>query len=168
MLANIPSLRTKYPTHADYAGETVQDVFPGDTLATATVRTATQFASVLLMNTGHETFDISQLPVTVQFSPIYAFLIDDFDQDGDSDILLGGNFYGVAPFQGRYDASYGTLLLGDGAGEFTAASLQKSGSVLTGEVRKIRSLQTASGEKLIMAARSNDTMLIIKQIQTEQ
>ena len=39
-------------------------------------------------------------------------LADDFDGDGRMDLLLGGNFHGVPPILGRYDASYGLLLRG--------------------------------------------------------
>ncbi|MFQ5709376.1 MAG: VCBS repeat-containing protein [bacterium] len=164
MLTHIPPLRAKYPTNADYAGESVQDIFSGKQLETATVRTATVFASVLLMNNGDETFNIKRLPVEAQFSPTYAILTDDFNQDGHQDLLLGGNFYGVPPEQGRYDASYGCLLLGDGKGGFVPVSLQECGFVVTGEVRAIKSLQTASGETLVMAARNNDRVVVFREM----
>ena len=162
MFVNIPSLRTKYPAYAAYAGELLEDIFPSEQLEAATIRTATEFASVLLMNNGDETFDVEPLPVEAQFSPIHAILVDDFNDDGKADLLLGGNFYGVPPDQGRYDASYGSLLLGDGTGNFVAASLQTSGFVASGEVRQIKSIRTASGETLVMAARSNDTAVIFR------
>ena len=164
MLFNISSLQTKYVTYADYAGQSVRDIFPKEQLAAATVRSATEFASILLMNNGDETFNIGQLPVEAQFSPLYSILIDDFNKDGYQDMLLGGNFYGVPPDQGRYDASYGSLLLGDGTGTFAPVSLQKSGFVVTGEVRQIKSLQTAAGETVVVAARNNDTVVIFEQM----
>jgi hypothetical protein len=158
MLKNIPSLQAKYPTIAAYAGKSVQDIFSREQLKAATVRTAGQFASLLLMNNGDEKFNITQLPVEAQFSPIYAILIEDFNNDGHQDMLLGGNFYGAPPEQGRYDAGYGCLLFGDGAGGFAPASLQNSGFVATGEIRQLKSLRAASGETLVMAARNNDTV----------
>ena len=167
MFNGIPALRTKYSNYADYAGESVHDIFPREQLQTATVRQAAEFASVLLMNNGdpdHSGFNIVQLPVEAQFSPIYAILIDDFNMDRYLDVLLGGNFFGVPPDQGRYDANYGCLLLGDGMGTLTPVSLQKSGFVLTGEVREIRSLRSADGETLVMAARNNDGVAIFKKI----
>ncbi len=164
MLMNISSLQTKYSTYADYAGEPVRDIFPREQFAAATVRQATEFASILLMNNGDETFSIGQLPVEAQFSPIYSILIGDFNKDGYQDMLLGGNFFGVPPDQGRYDASYGCILLGDGTGTFVPVGLQNSGFVVAGEVRQIKSLQAASGETLVMAARNNDTVVIFMQM----
>jgi hypothetical protein len=172
MLTAIPSLQAKYPTIAAYAGKSVHDIFSRQQLQAATVRTATQFASLLLMNNGDlagqaETFNVTQLPVEAQFSPIYAILIEDFNQDGHQDMLLGGNFYGVPPDQGRYDAGYGCLFLGGGTEIFASVSLQNSGFAVTGEIRQIKSLQTASGETLVMAARNNDTVVTFRALKVE-
>ncbi|MCH8023875.1 MAG: VCBS repeat-containing protein [Candidatus Marinimicrobia bacterium] len=162
MLFSIPALEIKYRTYADYAGQSVRDIFPDEQLEAATVRRAAEFASILLMNNGDGTFNSGLLPVEAQFSPLYSILIDDFNKDGYQDMLLGGNFYGVPPDQGRYDAGYGCLLLGDGAGAFTAATLQNSGVAITGEVRQIKSLQTATGETVVVVARNNDTVVMFR------
>jgi hypothetical protein len=165
MLINIPSLRARYKTFADYAGASVQDIFSGEQLQAASVRQASEFASTLFINKGdsaHLGFNLRRLPVEAQFSPIYAILIDDFDQDGFQDLLLGGNFYGVPPDQGRYDAGYGCLLLGDGSGAFAPAGLQQSGLIVTGEVRQIKPVRTAARETLILAVRNNDGVVVFK------
>jgi len=164
MLVNMPPLQKNYKKHADYAGKTVQEIFPAEQLQAATVRAATEFASAVLLNNGNETFRITPLPREAQFAPVFAVLSEDFNSDGRLDLLLAGNFFGVPPDQGRYDASYGCLLLGNGAGEFQAASLPASGFVVKGEVRELRSLQTAGGEKLILAARNNAAVAIWKKI----
>jgi hypothetical protein len=163
MLTNIPALQSRYTSYHAYAGESIRDIFPREQLNAAQIRTAKEFATILLLNNRNENFSIRQLPVEAQFSPVYAILIDDFNQDGYQDILLGGNFYGVPPIEGRYDASYGCLLQGDGMGIFTPVSLQNSGFVVSGEVRHLKSVQTASSEKLVIVARNNDTVVIFKQ-----
>jgi hypothetical protein len=163
MFSHFPALRKKYSTYTDYAGKPLQKIFPAEQLQAATVRTAMEFASLLLMNQGGETFQRVQLPAEAQFSPIYAILIDDFNQDGNQDMLLGGNFYGAPPEQGRYDASYGSLLLGDGKGTFAPASLQASGFIVSGEVRAIKPLQTVSAA-LIMVARNHGTVATFQRL----
>jgi hypothetical protein len=169
MLSHFASLRTKYPTYADFAGEPIQNIFSTEQLKAATVRTATEFASILLLNGGPDQsgFSIRQLPLEAQFSPIYAILIEDFNRDGNQDMVLGGNFYGVPPEQGRYDASYGSVLLGDGKGTFESANLQDSGFIITGEVRAIKPLQTATGETLVMAARNNDRVAAFRVLRSQ-
>ena len=162
MLFTIPALEIKYRTYADYAGQSVRDIFPDEQLEAATVRRVAEFASILLMNNGDGTFNSGRLPVEAQFSPLYSILIDDFNKDGYQDMLLGGNFYGVPPDQGRYDAGFGCLLLGDGTGGFTATTIQNSGVAITGEVRQIKLLQTATSETVVVVARNNDTVVMFR------
>jgi hypothetical protein len=98
------------------------------------------------------------LPVEAQFSATYGIEIDDFNEDGNPDILLGGNFYKTKPEVGRYDASYGLLLAGDGKGDFEPVPAQESGIRIAGEVRDIISITTAK-DKLILVSRNNESVL---------
>ena len=156
---NIPSLQTKFPKYADFAGKSIDDIFNLDQLKAAKIKKAAVFTSVILLNNGDETFTREILPMEAQYSPVYTILIDDFDQNGSQDLLLGGNFSGVPADLGRYDASFGSLLLGDGSGSFMPVRLQQSGLVATGEVRKFKIVHNASDRRLIVAARNNDTIL---------
>lgn len=165
---NIPFLREKYPKYADFAGETIEDIFNQDQLNAAEIREAVEFASVVLMNNGDETFTQKNLPVEAQFSPVFAMLVDDINKDGFQDLLLGGNFSGVPPDLGRYDAGYGSLLLGDGTGLFTPASLQNSGFVVTGEIRQFKMLENSKGQRQIMVARNNDSVAIFQQLKKDK
>jgi hypothetical protein len=79
------------------------------------------------------------------------------------DLLVGGNLFGVAPMLGRYDASYGLLLRGDGKGGFTAVDMERSDFVVDGQVRDIKSLRAANGETLIVIARNNEKVMIMRQ-----
>ena len=45
---------------------------------------------------------------------------DDFDGDGNLDVVINANDYGTEVQSGRYDALNGLLLKGDGKGNFTA------------------------------------------------
>ncbi|MEI9808675.1 MAG: hypothetical protein WDO16_12900 [Bacteroidota bacterium] len=47
-----------------------------------------------------------------------AIVAEDIDGDGNIDMLIAGNEYQVAANTGRYDASYGLLLKGNGKGDF--------------------------------------------------
>ena len=63
------------------------------------------------------------------------------DNDGQKDIVLGGNLYNVKPEVGRYDASFGVFLNGMGKGTFKARPYQESGLFLKGEVRDFNLLK---------------------------
>ncbi|MEL7424263.1 MAG: hypothetical protein AAFN81_14785, partial [Bacteroidota bacterium] len=101
------------------------------------VTEANELNSIVLINQGDGQFEKQLLPVEVQFSPMYAIAAADVDQDGDQDLLLGGNLYKVQPEVGMYDASYGHCLINDGTGNFTDRSVELGFSV-PGEIRDIQ------------------------------
>ncbi|MEO7501976.1 MAG: hypothetical protein ABIW94_05020, partial [Gemmatimonadaceae bacterium] len=88
-------------------------------------------------------------------------LAEDFDGDRKIDLVLGGNFYGVTPVRGRYDASYGLLLRGDGSGRFVSVEMEKSGVAIEGQIRRLASLRRARGDRMIVAARNNDMLQLL-------
>jgi hypothetical protein len=77
---------------------------------------------------------------------------------------VAGNFYGVTPLQGRYDASYGLLLHGDGHGNFSAVDMEQSGLAIEGQARHMAMFK-ANGTRLIVVARNNDGLQVIRAIQ---
>ncbi|HEX9607036.1 MAG TPA: VCBS repeat-containing protein [Gemmatimonadaceae bacterium] len=163
LVKKIPSLRSKYPSYKSFGASRVEDIFPAADLKQAQVREAYTFASTVALNNGNGTFTLQPLPTEAQFAPIYASLAGDFDGDGKTDLLVGGNFYGVTPMLGRYDASYGLVLRGDGKGGFTPVDMEQSNLVIDGQVRDIKSLRSANGQRLIVVARNNDRVVILRQ-----
>jgi hypothetical protein len=163
LLKKIPALRSKFPTYKSFGASRVEDIFPAADLRQAQVREAYTFASAVALNNGDGTFTLQPLPTEAQFAPIYASLAGDFDGDGKTDLLVGGNFFGVPPILGRYDASYGIMLRGDGKGGFTPVDMEKSNLVIDGEIRDIKSLRGANGQRLIVVARNNDKVMILRQ-----
>src|SRR3989454_196264 len=162
----IPRLRTRYATYADFGAARVEDIFPAGDLAQATVREARVFASSVALNNGNGTFTMRPLPAAAQLAPIRAVLVDDFDGNGRPDLLVGGNLYGVPPVLGRYDASYGLLLSGRGDGRFEAVDMERSGLVIEGQVRHMGLLGKADGGRLIIVARNNDKLLVLRPLRS--
>jgi hypothetical protein len=158
----MPQLRSKYPSYAAFGASSIEDIIPATELARATVLEAREFRSSVALNKGNGTFDLQPLPTEAQFAPVYAALADDFDRDGHVDVLLGGNFYGVTPVQGRYDASYGQLLRGVGTGRFEAVDLEASGAVIEGQVRHMAFVRRAGGERLIVVARNGERLQVLR------
>jgi len=125
---------------------------------------AETFASAIALNQGDGggTFAVQPLPVEAQFAPVYASLAGDFDGDSATDIVIAGNFYGVTPVRGRYDASYGLLLTGDGTGSVTPVDMAQSGLVIEGQVRRMALLKRANGERVIVVARNNGGLQVLR------
>lgn len=148
-------IKDKFPTYESFGAATVEEIVPSGTLPSATVHEATTFETSFVENEGDSTFSVQPLPTRAQFSPVYDVWTHDLDRDGHTDLILGGNFYGVAPAQGQYDASFGTVLYGDGTGQWTAPPPVATNLYLEGQVRALRSLRAASGGLLLVAARND-------------
>ena len=160
--ANIPSTRSRFPTYASFGASRIEDVVPAAELRSATVLEATTFATSVAINDGAARFRLRPLPAEAQFAPAYASVTRDIDGDGHVDILLGGNFSGVTPLRGRYDASHGVLLRGDGRGSFTSVDMHRSGIAIGGEVRNLELVRTPRGGAAIVVARNNETLLLLQ------
>jgi len=161
LITALPYLRPRYPRYADYAGQTVTDIFSPAELAGATVKQAHTFATALVRNNGDGSFTLVPLPLEAQLAPVYGILAQDLDGDGKPDLLLAGNFDGVQPEIGRMSASYGLALRGDGMGRFTPLPAAQSGFAVPGQARDIQRVRTRGGD-LYLVARNNDRPLIFR------
>ena len=98
---------------------------------------ANTFASVYLENQGKQGFALHELPMEAQWSSINDMLIEDFDQDGNLDLLVAGNLYAAEVETPRNDAGIGLVLLGDGKGAFDPLSKAESGFFAPYDVKSL-------------------------------
>jgi hypothetical protein len=161
LVKQLPALKKKYLRYERYANQTIEDIFTPAQLSKTLVLEANYMESVALINQGEGRFEVRSLPVEAQFSPVYAILPHDFDGDGHVDLLVGGNLYGVKPETGRYDASFGLLLKGDGAGGFSAVPPYRSGLSIDGELRDLVFLRVRD-RSYVIAARNNDRVRVLE------
>jgi len=154
LITQMPPLKKQLLKYEDYKDKTIHELFDKDILESAIVHRVYLLESIALLNDGKGGFAIHPLPREAQYAPIYAFRAEDFNRDGKTDIVLGGNLYGVKPEVGRYDASQGLFLEGRGDGAFRAQPAKKSGLVLEGQIRDLETLQIG-GQQLLIAVRNN-------------
>jgi hypothetical protein len=81
-------------------------------------------------------------------------IADDFDGDGNLDVLINGNDYGTDVIVGRYDAMNGLLLKGDGKGNFQPLTILQSGIYIPGDGKALVKLAGASGKYLTAASQN--------------
>jgi hypothetical protein len=75
--------------------------------------------------------------------------------------LLGGNLYEVKPEVGRYDASYGLYLSGNGDGTFVSKPAVESGFFVEGQIRSLKKIMV-NGRYFVLVARNNDSPLFFR------
>ncbi|MBS1597282.1 MAG: VCBS repeat-containing protein [Bacteroidetes bacterium] len=162
MEQEMPLLKKKFLHFSDYAGKTIEEVFTPEQLQHASVLTVDEVRSMVYINDGKGNFTAEPLPIKSQLSPIFGILAADINQDGLTDLFLAGNFFGLEPQMGRFDASYGTTLLADQKHQFHEMRPIESGLFLRGEVRDIQNIKSANGERYILAAVNNDKLNLFK------
>src|SRR4030095_1666432 len=109
--------------------------------------TANEFANAVLLNEGNLNFSIHYLPWEAQLSCYRDAEIVNVNNDSLPDILLVGNFYDDNVRLGRYDADYGTILVNNGKGKFTVATLRNMN--LKGQVRHIKEISVDNKQSFV-------------------
>ena len=94
-------------------------------------------------------FISQELPIEAQFSPIADIAIEDIDQDGYLDLILGGNTTEVASYFGSYQGNWGLILKGDANGVFK--TFKESPMKIRGNVKKIKKLTVGTSNWLVVA-----------------
>lgn len=112
---------------------------------------AEELRSSYLENLGDGTFRMKPLPMEAQLAPINSILIEDLDHDGFQDLLLVGNDYNTEVVHGRYDASFGTLLLNQQNGSFEKMPHAGFGFNVTGDAKSLVRLDLQDGNSAFIA-----------------
>ena len=151
----MPSLKKENLRHHEYAKKTIQSLFKPDLLKSAGVKVFNYSNSVIAWNDGNGTFTIQELPVQVQLSSLNAIVCKDINNDGNMDLILGGNITECLPQFGRLDANYGIVLENKGNRQFIEVSPKQSGISINGMVRDIQWINGRKGNSVLFL-RNND------------
>ncbi|MEO5594678.1 MAG: VCBS repeat-containing protein, partial [Chitinophagaceae bacterium] len=158
----LPALiKKRYLSYTSFAGQTVDKILEGKMDKVITLNAAI-LSSVLLINNGKGDFKLTKLPFQSQWTPVFSFVSDDFNNDGKNDIISAGNFYGTIPYEGRYDAALPALSLQKSNLQFTPVIPVESGLETTGEIRDIKLIHLSGQGKAYLFARNNGKIAIMK------
>ena len=196
----LPVLKKAYLTYGEVAGKTVDYMF-FDLFKDYTELKAETLGSSAFINDGKGNFTRRELPEELQLSPIFAFqpLWKEKAVEGQGSqvpasqtqapqalrrsFLTGGNFSGVLPYEGGYDAaSLQLFTMGGGPGPASGvdrpgpggsgagvsgpgASDKLAGKTrlldTKGEIRDLKGLHTAKYGDILVAARNNNSLLFL-------
>jgi hypothetical protein len=152
------SLKKRFPDYRSFALADMDELLTPEQRKGALRLKATMLQSAYLRNDGGGKFTVIPLPEQAQVSPINGMVADDFDGDGNLDVLINGNDYGTGISIGRYDAMNGLLLKGDGKGGFIPQTIAQSGIYIPGNGKALVKLQGASGSYLVAASQNKDAL----------
>lgn len=155
----MPAIKAKFKDYNSFAGASLKQIYTTEMLENSLSYEITSFSSIYLEN-NNGTFSARPLPQLAQVSSINKFVVDDFNSDGNLDVVLAGNLYNAEVETPRNDASFGLYLLGDGTGDFKAETMMESGLKIVGDVRDMEML-LINGEKHILVAKNDDQLQLI-------
>ncbi|HEY8999895.1 MAG TPA: VCBS repeat-containing protein [Mucilaginibacter sp.] len=156
------SMRVKFQNYKSFATATMDEVLPPEMRKGALRLKANTLQSVYLRNDGKGKFTMINLPMQAQLSELCGMCVDDFDGDGNLDVVMNGNDYGTELTTGRYDAFNGLMLKGDGKGDFKPLSILQSGIYIPGNGKALAKVAGAHGNYLLAASQNRDVMKIFE------
>lgn len=135
LLEQMSTMRTRFTNYKSYADADISHIFSAEELKDAKKLTATTMETKLWISNSSGKLVERALPAEAQFSPVFAISVNDFNNDGKMDLLLGGNIKSSRVKVGLNESNEGQLFLGDGHGSFRYISQPLSGLKIRGEIR---------------------------------
>ena len=155
----LPVLKKAYLTYSEVAGKTIDYMFY-DLFKDYVELKAETLSSSCFMNDGKGNFIQLELPAELQLAPVMAFSTA---LPGIKGSYIGaGNFYGVIPFEGRYDALQPSFFSYNNKSKTLQYDLQLS--AFTGESRDIKWLNSFAGNKILIISRNNKSLVFFKPV----
>ena len=113
IISQTPIVRSKAQSYAQYSELSISELFSPEQLKDVLVAKIDELRSGMYTYKAGS-YHFIPFPDPIQYSSMFAIESDDFNEDGLSDIIIGGNHYLYKPQFGRDDASRGHIIFGKG------------------------------------------------------
>ncbi|MEL7005658.1 MAG: hypothetical protein AAFN93_23450, partial [Bacteroidota bacterium] len=143
---------TNFDTYKD---KSLGQIFTQEELSRALTLEVKTLESVVFYNQKGNRFSQGELPKEAQFTKVYSVLTNDFDGDGNLDVVMGGNQARSKPEMGIYNATYGLLFENSGDQSMNYVKPSKSGIFVRGEVRDIFNITVGDTSHLVFLRNSD-------------
>ncbi|TDD99369.1 VCBS repeat-containing protein [Flavobacterium cellulosilyticum] len=156
----IPNIKKKFKDYESFSEATLVDVYTEKSLEEALHYKVKSFASIYLENKNGK-FIVHELPIEAQLSCINQIMVDDYDKDGNLDVLITGNMYNSEVETPRNDAGHGLFLKGNGKGKFRSISAVQSGFFTPGDVKNMEKINV-KGKTYLLITKNNSFLQSVK------
>ncbi|MCH4822854.1 VCBS repeat-containing protein [Gramella lutea] len=153
----IPALNKSFLSYTDFAEADFNDYFSEEKIDGSIKKKVVTLETTLFENTGNLEFRKMSLPREVQFSSVHDILITDIDNDGLSDVVMGGNNYHVNTQLGRLDASKALILRNKGNLKF---ELIRNKLYINGAVKSIKKIKIQDENYFIFGMNNDKTQFV--------
>lgn len=136
LIDQLPAFKKKFPLYSDYVMAQLEDILSPEAIKQASKLTAYCLESTYFRN-DNGAFSIQEMPVELQFSPVFALAVSDLNGDGTEDLLTGGNLERTRARTGLLKGNNGFIFRGNNKGNWQFISPAITGINMAGDVRKI-------------------------------
>jgi hypothetical protein len=157
-----PGIALKFPTYEEFGEATVSDIYTQKALDESLHLKAETFASCYLENDGKGNFKVHNFQNEAQLSSMNGIIIDDFNKDGNLDILAAGNLFNMEIVTPKNDGSIGVYMEGDGKGGFKIKPTRETGFFAPNDVKSLALINLKIGDKLVLVGNNNGKLQIFK------
>lgn len=153
----LPVLKKAYLKYSEVAGKTVDYMFY-DLFRDYTELKAETLGSCCFINDGRGNFTRKDLAEEIQMAPVLSFC--SLSANDKETYMAAGNFYGVVPYEGRYDALLPSVFsFSKQANEFKfVANVPIAG----GEVRDAKWIKYAGEKQVLIVVQNNKGLTFLK------
>lgn len=135
LLGQVNYLKKRYLDFKSFASVKTDDIFTAEEREGAKKIYINRLKSTLFVKGSIGKFEEKELPIQVQFSPVFASNFADVNGDGNKDLIIAGNMNQTKLRYGKYDANHAMIFLGNGNGGFTYLDKLDSGISEKGDIR---------------------------------
>ena len=152
IVSQMVSLKKQNLKASEYAKRSIQELFSEEKLKKIRVKQVNTSETILAINDGAGNFTIQRLPPRTQLSCVCGITCTDVNNDGNLDIIMGGNNFEFRPQYSRLDANYGNVLLNDGSLNFEWQEYDDSGFFIREEIKHISEFKDKNGNSFVIVA----------------
>lgn len=155
-----PFFRKVFTSYTRFSHATMDTILMGYPMPKEAIVAVNTTSSYILWNDKGK-FTWERLPAEAQVAPIKKVLAEDFNGDGNLDLLLVGNDHSFDVSTGYYDSNRGVVLLGRGKRSFEVLPAAKSGLGLKGQVDALHYFR---GEpSMLVVGLNRDSIMVYRQ-----
>lgn len=164
MIEQIPEIATIFPNWDSYGRAEVWDFYGKKRMEESKYHfAANTFATSYIENLGNNKFAIKKLNTELQISSVFGIVPGDYNNDGNLDFLVHGNFFEIEIESNIQDAGTGYVMLGNGDGTFTVSNSRSSGFYSAKNAKGLAMIAVGSANTpYVLTSNSNDIMEAFK------
>jgi len=132
----LPSFKKRFINYRSYADATITDMLSEKEFESSDKLRVILLETSYLKNHGDH-LEVIPMPLHLQVAPVFSMVAADVNNDGDMDVVTGGNLSATRARSGKLTGNYGIIALGNGKGGFTIVPQRKTGLRLQGDVRNM-------------------------------